>query len=292
MILPRGSSLQIEPGTTLRFAPQAFLLVRGPVSFVGTADQPIVFEGLAASDGNAAWQGIVVMEATAPSEWAHVTIRSTSGIRYPSWSLTGGVTFYYSDIKMNKVQFTGNVGEDALNIIHSNFELDDIGISDTASDAFDSDFSAGTIRGSRFQDIGQIGGGDAFDLSGSDVTMTDTKFIHINDKALSVGENSKLTADRIVVEDVGTGAASKDRSELHIANSTIKGARVAGLLAYIKKREYGPARLTAENTIITDSEIPAKVQTGSFLSQDGKTVETEDLDVDALYETVMRRGGR
>ena len=292
LILPRGSSLEVGPGTTLSFARRAFLLVRGPVSFVGTVDQPIVFEGIVDSEGSGAWQGIVVMEASSSSEWSHVTVRQTSGIKYPSWSLTGGVTFYYSDIKMNQVQFTGNVGEDALNIIHSDFDLEDIRISDTASDAFDSDFSTGVIRGSLFQDIGQIGGGDAFDLSGSDVTMADTRFFRINDKALSVGENSRLTADRIEVEDVGTGAASKDRSQLHISDSTIKGARVAGLLAYIKKSEYGPARLTTESTTISDCEIPAKVQIGSYLSQDGEILNTEVLDVDDLYKTVMKRGGR
>ena len=292
IILPAGARLRIGKGTTLRFAAGAFMLVRGATDFDGAAGAPIVLEGISTADGADSWQGIVTMDAGGKSTWSHVTVRNTAGIEYGPWRLTGGVTFYYSDIDMNNCDFIGNRGEDALNIIHSEFELDRIKITDTASDGFDGDFTTGSIRRSLFRDIGQLSGGDAFDLSGSVVTMDGTEFLRISDKALSVGEDSKLTVNGLTIEDVGTGAASKDRSELEIDDATIRGARVAGLLAYIKKPEYGPARLIATDTDIVESEITARVQIGSLMRINGDVVESRALDVDALYETVMKRGER
>ena len=293
IVIPHGYRLKIEAGTTLQFAPDTFLFLQDSFSAVGTETEPIIFEGLPKKDSEqGTWQGVVVLNAPSTSQWSHVTIRNTSGIDYAPWRLTGGVTFYYSDINMNHCTFSGDRGEDALNIIHSHFNLDDIRIMQTASDGFDGDFTTGTITGSLFQDIGLAGEGDAFDLSGSEVTMEDTRFVRINDKALSVGEQSRLTVHRTTAEDIGIGAASKDRSILIITDSTIKRARVAGLLAYIKKPEYGPAQLTATEMVILESDLPAKVQTGSTLHLNGDLIETEDMDVDVLYNTVMKRGIR
>lgn len=292
IILPAGARLRIDRGTTLRFATGAFLLVRGATEFEGVAAAPIILEGIPIADEAATWQGIVIMDADRKSTWSHVTVRNTSGIEFGPWRLTGGVTFYYSDIDISNSDFMGNRGEDALNIIHSKFELDRISITDTASDGFDGDFTTGSISRSLFRDIGQLSGGDAFDLSGSVVTMNGTDFLRISDKALSVGEDSKLTVSGLTIEDVGTGAASKDRSELEIADATIRGARVAGLLAYIKKPEFGPAKLVASDMKILDSETTARVQFGSLMRINGDLVEASALDVDALYETVMKRGER
>ena len=59
--------------------------------------------------------------------------------------LTGGVVFYQSKIIMNDVRIVNAQGEDALNLVHSDFSLLDLEICDTRSDGLDIDFSDGDI---------------------------------------------------------------------------------------------------------------------------------------------------
>ena len=59
---------------------------------------------------------------------------------------------------------------------------------------------------------------------------------------------------------------------------------------YIKKPEYGPARIEAEQIEFNDVQTEVLVQNLNAVVLDGQEIETQDVDVDALYETVMRKG--
>jgi hypothetical protein len=233
-----------------------------------------------------------VLNANSSSVWTRVIVRNTAGISRAGWQLTGGVTFYKSDIRMNHCRLQGNRGEDALNIIHSKFELEGIEILETASDGFDADFADGVIKEGIFQNIGKAGGGDAIDISGSEVFVTGSRFLDISDKAMSVGEQSKMTANKVSIENVGTGAASKDGSHLDITDSSIRDAHHAALMAYVKKAEFGPAQIEANNLTLVDNESEVRVQKGSSITLNGKQIESEDLDVEELYRTIMKPGFR
>jgi len=102
------------------------------------------------------------------------------------------------------------------------------------------------------------------------------------------GDQSKVVAANIAMEEVVTGAASKDGSSLTISESTIKNTRFFGRIAYIKKPEYGSASIDARNIKFEEANIRARVQKGSYLSLEGKRIKTEGMDVEQLYETVMK----
>ena len=206
------------------------------------------------------------------------------------WTLTGGINFYASDVDIRDSRFVDSHGEDALNIISSEFMIDGLTIDGTASDAFDSDFSNGSVVNSTFVNVGKAGGGDAVDVSGSLISVTASEFRDVSDKALSVGEQSEMEASQIRMRNVGTGAASKDGSLLRLSDSNIDGASFAGFTAYIKKPEFGPARIEASGVTISNTETPALAQTGSAVVVDGEPIETIDVNVDALYDTIMRKG--
>ena len=79
---------------------------------------------------------------------------------------------------------------------------------------------------------------------------------------------------------------SKDLSHVTLENATIVGARIAGLAAYIKKPNYGPAAITASQITFVDvsSERYTLVQTGSWIDLEGTRIWGVDIDVDALYQ--------
>jgi len=284
LVIPKGFSLKIFPSTTLQFKSDGVLVAYGRLEFQGTEQSPIILEGISST-----WQGLVVLEANEPSHWSYVTINNTTGIKRPGWELTGGVTFYRSDVEMNHCTFKNNQAEDTVNIIRSKFRIKNIKIINTLSDGFDSDWSQGTIEGGLFQDIGKEGGGDGLDISGSQVKVTDCHFRNISDKGLSVGEQSKLEATNLIIEQVGIGAASKDSSKLEISNSIINQAGNAGLMAYIKKpAEFGPARIDARDMKFIGTSVRARTQIGNSITIDGIPVPTEEIDVKQLYETIMK----
>ena len=291
LVIPENMVLKIPEGTELRFASSAGLIARGPVMISGTEKAPVILTGIEEGDLRNGWQGIIVMKTDQPSLWSYVTIMDTNGISHNGWNLSGGVNFYEADIKMKHVTLIGNRSEDALNIVRSNFTLDSVTIKDTASDAFDSDFSKGTVQGGYFENIGHAkGGGDGIDVSGSEITVIGTSFKNISDKALSVGEKSTMIASDIYIEQVGTGAASKDGSHLTLTNVKIQSARIAGLMAYVKKLEYGPGTIIASHLETESVPHRAVVQKGSKITIDDSDVKATDLDVKELYATLMKSG--
>ena len=273
LVMPAGLNIVIEPGTTLQFGPQALWLSYSAIQAKGTAQAPIVITSSAAG-----WPGLVVLNAQ-ESVLEHTTIENTTGIARQGWILTGGITFYYSPVKLISSVIQNNQTEDAINIIHAAFTFDQLTIQNAPSDAFDSDFSDGDILNCRFTDIG----GDAIDTSGANVYVTGSSMQRITDKGLSAGEESHIIAEQVNMDTVGIGGAAKDLSKLEIRNSVITNARVAGLAAYIKKAVFGPSNVLAENVQILETTTTSLVQTGSSISLDGKDQPTQELDVKTLY---------
>ena len=287
IIIPEGYRLEAGAATTLEFADAALLVSHGAIRFKGGSEAPVILQPAA---GNKSWPGMIVLEAPESSLLEHVIIRDTDALTLGDWVLTGGVNFYISPVEIRNTELRDSHGEDALNIIRTSFEISGLLVKGTASDAFDSDFATGTVTDSRFEDIGAAGGGDAIDVSGSQVSVVNVQFKNVSDKALSVGERSEMVAQDVNMDSVGTGAASKDGSTLTLTNGSMTNVQFAGLTAYIKKPEYGAAEVIAEKVSIQSADQSVIAQTGSRISVDGTVVETRDVDVDALYETVMRKG--
>jgi hypothetical protein len=284
LVVPSGVTLEVAGGTRLRFQPGRALIAYGPLSFLGAADAPIILEGIAGR-----WQGVAVLQANDQSRWHHVQVIGTSGVQRGDWALTGGVTFYQSPVEMKSVRLFGNTGEDALNIVSTRFELIDVDIEGAASDAFDSDFSRGRIVGGVYKNIGGTSGGDGIDVSGSTVDIVGVRFDGVSDKALSIGEASQVEARKIHIQNASTGAASKDGSTLVLSESKIEEPRVAGMMAYQKKPTYGGSLLVAKDVVVTGIAPTALAQNGSRIIVDGNSIVTRKLNVDELYQTVMRK---
>jgi len=289
MALPEGYTLSIGPATTLRFAADAMLIVRDSVFFEGSPEAPVQ---LLAQLNVPTWKGLAVFHGTERSRWTNVLVQDTRGVELNGWKLMGGTNFYRADVDIADVSIEHHKGEDGLNIISSDFLTTNLSIIDTLSDGFDCDFCTGEVRGGLFKGIGTAGGGDAIDVSTSDLRVTGTRFEDVDDKAVSVGEASRMQATNLQIDACGTGAAAKDGSRLDISDSQITNSRISALMSYIKKPEFGVAELHAANLEMSGNRAIAVVQTGSRVVIDGEPVEAVDIDVDELYDTVMRPGLR
>jgi hypothetical protein len=282
LIFPEGHRLTLSPGTVLRFAPNAYLLVRGPLRALGEEERPIL---LTADERS--WKGLYVLAAKEISELRNVTFSNTSFFEDGVLQLTGGVTFYRSDVDMEKVKFENSIAEDSLNVVESKFDIRDTVFEGARSDAFDADYAQGVISDSIFREIG----GDGLDTSGSEVSGARLIFEEIFDKAVSAGEASEMRLNGVRAQDVGAAVVSKDGSDLSVSNLSVSGTKVAVGMAYKKKSHYGPARLTISFSDVDPESLYNQI--GNQLVVDGRAVEGVDLDVDALYrEGPMKKVGR
>ena len=275
IVIPSGLMVSFEPGCQLHFASDVVLLSFSALQAIGTEYSPVVFSSIGET-----WPGLIVIDAQDQSLLEHVIIEKTGGIERGGWILTGGITFYRSPVTLRYATLQDSVVEDAINVLHTTFTFDHLTIQRTPSDAFDSDFANGEIIECHFEDIG----GDAIDISGAYVDVSNTTMVNVVDKGLSAGEDSHMTADHLSMINMGIGGAAKDLSTLVINNSTIENAKVAGLAAYIKKSVFGPSSIEAENVQIVDTATETLVQTGSSVIWNGKKQDTKDLNVKTLYE--------
>jgi hypothetical protein len=268
-------ALEIAPGTTLSFQPDAYIVVQGAaINAPGAAQAPIRFQG---SDGSGAWKGLYVLESPERSTLSHVTVAGTDSLRAGALRLTGGVTFYRADVELDHVSFDGSRAEDALNIVESSFALDNVAFFDVRSDAFDSDFSRGRITATTFERVG----GDGLDTSGSDVVAHDLSFADIGDKAVSAGEDSRVSIDGATMTRVGAGIVSKDGSRVTARAVEVSAFELFAAMAYRKKSIYGSAELRIEASGLERDWVFN--QAGNTLMLDGTIIAGRDLDVDALY---------
>jgi hypothetical protein len=269
----RGWRVEFLPGVVLELKRGARLKVNGPVQALGRQDLPveIIVDSDPTRDLLGSWGGLLILEANRESilRHTHVTGTATHGFseRQDSYGLTGCITFYKSNVRIEHSSFSGLQCEDALNIISSEFTIDHVEFSGSSADALDSDFSQGTVSNSLFHSIMN----DGIDLAGSRVQVSSSRFSNILDKAVSVGEASTLDATELTVDGVDTGVVSKDKSVVNIRNSSFKNVNNA-LMAYVKKEEWGPGELHCHNCLFDHVESVSVEQYASRITIDGKEV--------------------
>jgi hypothetical protein len=227
----------------------------------------------------------VLLEAPAKSLLSHVRIANTAATIRGAWQLTAGATFYASDVELRDTHFDGSMAEDALNIVRSDFSMTRVEIARTASDAFDSDFSTGSIRASSIHDVQ----GDAIDSSGSQISIDQVQIADVRDKAISAGEDSEVVVRKAQVSGVGAGVVSKDLSRVDVDGIELLGVRHAAFMSYTKKPEYGVGTLVAKNAVVEQGTRLGLAQRGSSLIVNGTRIEDTELNVDALYEEGFMR---
>jgi hypothetical protein len=280
LILPPGVGLALPPGTILRFQPKQGLIARGPLRFLGAEGAPVVLEGPPGRKSSQRWSGVYVIESDRPSFWSHVLVRNTGGFKRHGWSLPGGVVFRKATVELEHCSFSGNLGDDSLNVVRTHFSLSDVDIFDSLSDGFDGDYADGSISGGNIARAG----GDAIDVGGSHVAVQGTHITDIRDKAISVGERSRLSADAVVVGHAGIGVASKNGSEAVVTGSSFDDISDVAFVAYTNRPEFGPGTLTASSNRITRTAVPALAQAGSRIVLDGTLLPAVDAAIDRLHK--------
>jgi len=277
-----NGSLRINEDTHLKFSRDSYLIVKGEIEFIGSKSRPIIFDSLGTG-----WKGIYVLSDKHNKSILHnVIFKDTIGLSDGLLSLSGGVTIYGGNVDIKEVNIEGTNAEDALNIINSSININGLKIKNTTSDAFDCDYCIGKITNSKFSYIN----GDAIDLSGSELEIQNINASNVKDKALSIGEASKVDIKDSVFSNIGVGVAVKDGSKASFVNIIIRNYDLYAAMTYSKKKHYDIfSSLKLTNSLI-EGDNPYLRQVKTLLSVDGVEVEEREVDVKDLYSSgVMKK---
>lgn len=274
LVIPSDYTLLLNKGTTIDLIHGAQLISFGQIISNGEKDKKVLVTSTDSS-GNVL---VMMVEKTSFLEWTDFSNLSSSRSS-SAYSCSGGVNFYESNVNMINVRILNSKSEDGLNIIRSTFNLTGLIFENIKSDAFDSDFCKGKIDNSIFVKIGN----DALDFSGSYVEINNITINDVGDKAISAGEKSKIYGSFVKVVRAELGLVSKDNSLLWLNHVDISNVSVA-LLAFQKKREYGPSYLYVNNSKIESYIELFLLENKSSLSYNKtKLVPNSSSVVDKLY---------
>ncbi len=262
VIVPSGYKVFINAGTQLDFQKGAKFLSYSPVKIQGNSDQPV---RIISSDESA--NGFTVLQAEGLSEMSYAIFDHFNTLSDRGWQLTGAVTFYESDVNIDHCIFENNHCEDGLNLVRSDFYMEEVTVRYAPSDGFDADFCKGTIRSCYFENTGN----DGIDFSGSQITIESCFMKSNGDKAISVGEDSEVRIELAKVDGAVIGAASKDLSYLKIKVIDLKNCN-QGFAAYQKKPEYGPSTIEVGKYYEKDVKYLHTIAPGCTLLLVDKTI--------------------
>ena len=170
-------------------------------------------------------------------------------------TFTGMVAFHNADVSIRNSVFKNAGDDDGLNIKYGQASIEASVFRDNFSDGIDIDFGHETItiKDNKFYDNGYGGGGDAIDLSWSDIIVENNNIKGCTDKGISIGESSRPIIKNNTIEQCDIGIAVKDSSIAEIINNKIKQVRI-GISAYQKKRVFSGGIANVTGTRIEEAE--------------------------------------
>ena len=158
--------------------------------------------------------------------------------RFNEYGMTGCLNIFDSKLQNLKINVFGGVCEDSLNIVNSAGSIDTVSVSGAFADALDIDFSTISVARVYIENAGN----DCLDVSGGHYEVGRMELTNCDDKGISVGEGSTLSANNLYLSGANIGVASKDLSEVEILYAEIKNVDVC-VEVMQKKQEFGGAAL-------------------------------------------------
>jgi hypothetical protein len=260
-------NVMIEAGCSINLEDEGGIVVKGSLIMRGKQSRPIK---VASSDSSS--NGISVIGPNKSVEISWSTFDNLGALQSTGTWFSGALTFYKTIVKMEDCQISNCRAEDALNIVSSNeVTLKRLSFVNCDLDGLDIDFANAIVQNCSFMEIG----GDAIDISGTEISISDVTVNGASDKAFSIGENSNAQMTRVVVKNSTVGIAVKDGSKATINQVFLDHSDYA-IAVYSKKNYYHGASLYIDNLIMQNNVANIGIEPGQFVELDGRTLDATD----------------
>lgn len=230
-----SGDLTIRPGTTVRFAPGASLVIKGRLYAAGSAQSPIRF--MPVDGAEAPWGAVVLSgEGANGSRLGNCSFKGGSGLRHRLVEYSAMLSIHgVKDMVIEDCSFSDNKEvDDMVHAVYSEVTVRGSSFSGARADALDLDYVKGRVINSRFTKSGN----DALDLMSSEVAVLGSVMEGSGDKGISVGEGTEVFVWNTLLEGNEIGLQAKDSSTAVLYNVELSGNRLS-VDAYNKNWQYG-----------------------------------------------------
>lgn len=274
LFIPENLKVNIKPNQKITLINNAFIFSKSPWFVEGNKDEYVEISGIKENFGG----GLIISDTKEKSIFNYVKFKyltglkpetidlngkmistitnddekflnsfkeeifSANNLKNQGYIILGSLNFNNTNLELNKLFFEKIASEDALNIVRSNFSIDNLFFSENFSDAIDIDFGVGSINNLKFENIGN----DAIDFSGSKAEIKNIEFNTIGDKLISVGEKSEILISDVSASNSFVGIACKDGSYVEIENVSFDEVDIP-FAAYNKKPAYENGNIIVKN---------------------------------------------
>lgn len=198
--------------------------------------------------------------------------------------IMGSINFFQTNVIIENTKFKNIFSEDAVNIVSSNYSINETFFENIKSDAIDIDFSNGRITNSEFLNIQN----DAIDFSGSKSEIYLIQFKNVGDKGVSVGENSNITINQIKGQNSIVGIATKDGSKTVAKNISFTNIDYP-FASYRKKKAYDYGKLYLEDFTTKNFKKEFINDSNSLIinNRSNKEIGINNSEVDKIIENII-----
>ena len=256
VIVPEGALVltlenQVLKGTVWDFKKPTVLLLSGDTKLEGlNKDRPLNIIG-----------PVMLVQEGGTITLNNVSFIKPKNIDISNRQWSGAINIINAKAYLAGVLIEESNAEDAINFISSTYELSDLIVLGSKSDAIDFDFSSGYIDKISCFNIGN----DCIDASESAVNIKLLVADGVQDKGVSAGENSIVKINKFDAKNVAVGLVSKDGSHLEVDEFLLSAVQLA-ISAYTKKPEYFSPSLIVKKAVNIDTQY----QMQALVSNDSK----------------------
>ena len=285
------NDLTIEPGTDIRMAAGASIIIRGRLQANGTELEPLRF--LPLEPDVEPWGTIALVGPGARgSSLSHCEMSGGSGHKEALAEYSGMLSVHdVQGVTIADCLFRDNhLVDDMVHAVYSDIRFERVTFYNALLDALDVDVSKVVITDSRFVDSGN----DALDLMTTEAFVSRSVFQRSGDKGISVGESSDLFGVNNSLIGNQIGVQSKDGSTAVLFNQSLKNNNIA-LHAYKKNWQYGAGgTIFLAKSVVSGEQIAARAQKQSQIHLfdsfvegrlGGKRITLVDTDENSRRET-------
>jgi parallel beta-helix repeat protein len=290
LIVPEGLILNIEKGTVFTMEDNVSIVSFSPLNFNGTSQHPITV--------NRKWEqgqfGVIAMILDEPKniQINHLNLTGGSAALVNGVFYNGALSVHNGSVRMNSCTISKCKADDGINFKNSTVQINNCMFIDNKSDHVDLDFCKALVDSNKFINLDSQNTGDAIDLSGSVVIVKNNELSKSGDKAISVGEESKVIIFNNTINSNQIGIAVKDSSKALISNNSFS-SNETNLSCYVKKGifEGGSAYLYRNTNLPSDSiqldHLSDYFKLSSFEPESFEVEETEiHQTVDSVFQSI------
>ncbi len=259
-ILPKELNLELKDGQNIILKNGATLIFYGDVNINPDEKNKVNIIGVEPNYGS-------IISLNNKIQIKNSKIINLNSPLINGYTFFAGMNIFNSDVHLQNVSFENSLSEDSLNLIDSKSNINNLSFFNSKSDALDID--GGVLNISKLY-CNKIGN-DCLDFSNAIINGDDIFTTEVMDKSISIGEKSKVNISNVKINNSEIGLAVKDNSKAILKSVEIKNSKLP-IAVFVKKNEYGPAKLNIENFILKDSEKIYLVDDKSELTINGKQI--------------------